>query len=513
MFRRFPKGAKVEGGLVAAALVALSLAATEGSFAGEKETTDPAVTDAVEDELVFDRSIFANDIDVRTEDGIVHLIGIVDNLRAKERAERIAETVRGVRSVSNRIRVVPIPPRTDWEIEKDVEAGLRQDRATESWEIDVLVSDGKVQLVGPVDSWQEKRLAGKVASGVRGVRAVDNDITVRFDEKRADEEIEADIDRRLHWSVLVDDAMIDVTVDDGEVSLTGIVGSAAEKRQARRLAWVANVESVDVSNLEVKWWWRDERLRENKYVDASPAEVERAIGEALAQDPRVRGTRLSADFEDGQAILRGTVDHVRAKRSAAQVARNTIGVRYVENRIKVRPGEPDDAKIEKYLGDALARNPHVERHEIDVDVVNGVARLSGTVVSYFEKGEADDIAARTTGVKEVRNDIDVEHDRIPIAYDPFLHDIYPYDYGWYDYQPYETFRTDEEIREEIRDQIWWSPFVDAKEVKVTVEDGRARLTGTVDTWSEKAAATESAYEGGAVWVDNDLEVAGDGGRS
>jgi len=28
----------------------------------------------------------------------------------------------------------------------------------------------------------------------------------------------------------------------------------------------------------------------------------------------------------------------------------------------------------------------------------------------------------------------------------------------------------------------------------------------VDTWSEFSAATENAYEGGATWVDNDLEV-------
>jgi len=34
----------------------------------------------------------------------------------------------------------------------------------------------------------------------------------------------------------------------------------------------------------------------------------------------------------------------------------------------------------------------------------------------------------------------------------------------------------------------------------------AELTGTVDSWSERDAATDNAYEGGAVSVDNDLEV-------
>ena len=37
-------------------------------------------------------------------------------------------------------------------------------------------------------------------------------------------------------------------------------------------------------------------------------------------------------------------------------------------------------------------------------------------------------------------------------------------------------------------------------------DGVATLTGAVDSWNERAAATENAYEGGATWVDNELVV-------
>jgi osmotically-inducible protein OsmY len=48
--------------------------------------------------------------------------------------------------------------------------------------------------------------------------------------------------------------------------------------------------------------------------------------------------------------------------------------------------------------------------------------------------------------------------------------------------------------------------VDRDEVTVTVDDGVAELTGTVETWNERRAAEENAYEGGAVTVDNDLGV-------
>lgn len=67
-------------------------------------------------------------------------------------------------------------------------------------------------------------------------------------------------------------------------------------------------------------------------------------------------------------------------------------------------------------------------------------------------------------------------------------------------------RTDLEIERDIERQLWWSPFVDADQVTVDVEDGVAHLAGTVDTHAERDAASENAFEGGAVFVDNDLLV-------
>jgi hypothetical protein len=39
-----------------------------------------------------------------------------------------------------------------------------------------------------------------------------------------------------------------------------------------------------------------------------------------------------------------------------------------------------------------------------------------------------------------------------------------------------------------------------------VQRGVATLTGTVGSWSESNAAANNAYEGGAVYVDNELKV-------
>lgn len=87
-----------------------------------------------------------------------------------------------------------------------------------------------------------------------------------------------------------------------------------------------------------------------------------------------------------------------------------------------------------------------------------------------------------------------------------MEDLSPFDYDWYGYQPGLIPRSDAEIRADIKDQLAWSPFVDAERIIVTVEDGVATLTGSVVSWAAMDAATENAFEGGATWVRNRLEV-------
>jgi osmotically-inducible protein OsmY len=478
-------------------------------LAAKPQLSDRSIADAVEDELLMDSAVPSYLIDVAVTDGIVTLSGRTDNILAKERAARIARIVKGVRAVVNEIRVDPPLLRTDQEIRENVIAALLTDPATDSYEVDVAVNRNGVTLTGTVDSWQEKILCATVAKGVKGVKGVTNKIRVTSPQHRSDEEIRAEVEKTLQWDAFVDHALIHVTVRDSKVFLSGVVGSAAEKRWAHLDAHVQGVNSVDDSMLEVKRWARDPDLKGDKYTKKSGVEIEAAVKDALLADPRVFSFNLRPEVaEDGTTvILRGTVDNLKARRAAAQDARNTVGVRQVENRIKVRPVEIlSDEKIEEKISSALMRDPYVESYEISVDVINGVARLYGTVDSYFEKARADDVASRVNGVIVVDNALIVEKDYERYMPDPFLDGGYLSDYDWYRYRPRYTVKSDRQIKADIEDELFWSPFVDADDVKVTVEDGKATLTGTVGSWSEYGAAQDNAYEGGAVNVDNDLIV-------
>jgi osmotically-inducible protein OsmY len=332
-----------------------------------------------------------------------------------------------------------------------------------------------------VDSFKEKELCSEVAKGVKGIKAVRNNITVAYKSKRPDSEIKPEIERLLDSDVRIDDLLIDVAVKDGKVALSGRVGSAAEKSAARWTSWVAGVKGVDVSGLHVNWRARDEMQRKRRYISKSDEEIEQAVKDALEHDPRVWSFRVDAESDGGVVELSGIVDNLKAKKAAEEDARNTVGVWSVRNHLKVRPERDiSDFDLTRSVALALERDPYVDRHDLSVSCYNGKVHLHGAVDSAFEKEQAEDVARRVNGVVDVRNSLVVTAER--------------------------PRKSDWEIERNIADQLFWSPLVDRNDVTVSVEGGIATLTGAVDSWQEYRAATENAYEGGAHTVLNRLRV-------
>jgi len=472
--------------LIVKTLIPVLLALFCAAPAAARNISNHDIQLAVENEFKHDAGVSYHLVDVRVHDGIVTLEGSVDNILAKERAAEVARTVKGVKSIVNRLIVRPVL-RTDDMIKQDVNWALLYDPTTESYEIQVMVKDGRVILDGTVDSWQERNLAATVARGVLGVKDLENRIKVDYKTRRSDLEIAADVRSRLQWDIWVHSPSLKVKVKNGKVILSGKVGSAAERSRAHRIAWVTGVKAVDSGKLEVDWLLAEAMRRKEEHPVRSDKEIKQAVKSAFLYDPRVFSFNPDIRVNAGVVTLTGVVTSPIAKQAAEQDASNTVGVWRVRNHLKVRPVKPvSDENIRENVDKALAGDPYLDRREISVGARNSKVYLYGEVDSPFEKTRAGVLASKVKGVVDVDNFLTVKS-----------------------LVSWRSFKTDWAIRQDIHDELWWSPFVDADQVHVSVRDGVATLTGTVDSYTERGAAIENAYEGGAREVKNHLKVEND----
>ncbi len=469
-----------------------------------QQPSDQDITNAIINELEITRGIEADLLSVESNEGIVTLTGTTDNLLTKDRAASVASTIKGVRSIVNQIDVVS--DRLDVAIAEDVADALLSDPATDTWEIESSIDEGVVTLTGTVESWQEKELVARVTKGVDGVVGINNNINVDYQANRSDDEILGDVQSTLVWNNRIEDGLINVEVNDGVVSLSGSVGSLFEKNLAEELVHVAGVRKVDTSDLEVKSWMREEMERQNFLADKSDEDIERAIFDAFTIHPRINEDSIEVEVNNGIATLTGTVTNLKALRAASQITSDTRGVLTteqklsVDNQIVVTPDRNNsDEAIRQDVENAIERDPFVEARGIDITVETGIVTLSGTAETYFQKYQADEVASTVNGVVDIINRIDVNYDEL--TYDPMFYDWDVIDHD-YDYAPVVI--EDEDLKEEIVNQLTWSPFVSSANISIEVENGVATLNGTVLTNTAISEATEEAYEAGAKEVVNNL---------
>jgi osmotically-inducible protein OsmY len=373
-------------------------------------TTDSWINNSIQSDFLLDQKISRNWIDVFTDHGIVTVSGTAFDLLTKDQAIQIAESIRGVRGVIDRINVMPVS-RSDDDIRKDIVLALLQDPATESYQIAVGVKDAAVTLSGAVGSRAESKLAARISEGVRGAKEIHNDLRVVYKTKRTDAAIAADVKVALQWDIWLNGDSIYSEVKNDEVTLKGTVGTEAAKLRAVADVSVIGVSAVNDSRLQVSGWGPDDMRRNSAHPVRTDVEIKHAVESAFRRDPRVAPFSPDVSVDGGVVTLSSSVDNLKAKTAACHDARNIVGVRSVDNLLLVRPSNsPQDGETGKNLKAALLRDPLVIGSQVTVEVLNGIATLSGDVEDSLEISEAVDDASRTKGVVSVRNHLEVAPD-------------------------------------------------------------------------------------------------------
>ncbi len=467
---------------------------------GAAPRDDREIADAIHREIIRDLGPqAAHRLQVDVEGGVATLSGSIDSYFARERALVIAEGIRGVRDVQGRPEVVPEHAPDDGRIEADAYKALAFDPMTRDAKWELQVSEGVVTIGGAVDGYATKCAAIETVSSLRGVRDVNDQVQVQGQVQG--DQLQQALEARLQHDARIAGAQgIQVTTDpDGKVRLEGSVPSVRSRTAAREAAYSLGATDVDTSGLTIDpsatggsgaLSGGAPRGGQGRTLPAGAAtgpdddQLRQAIQSQLQQHGRLRDRQLDVAVKDGRVRLAGESDTLVGKREAEELVWSMAGVRGVENAIIVNPGQQkfDDDTLKEGLEDAYERHALLHDRGIDVEVENGRLTLDGEVRSAYEKQLAADLASRTPGVVEIDNGLEVGG-----ADEAELLD-------------------DDEIKARIERQLFWSPFVSADKVAVTVENGVATLRGQVGSWGEVQAATENALEGGARRVVNELTV-------
>jgi len=132
-------------------LVGISIFLTLGMLACKKGPDDATVTSNVKAKLAADSTLAGSTINVDTKDGVVTLSGTVNTDADKAKAEQLAKSAEGVKSVTNNLTVkpppVPINVSPDAQLKTDVTAALKKYGITG---VNVEVANGEVTLTGDI---------------------------------------------------------------------------------------------------------------------------------------------------------------------------------------------------------------------------------------------------------------------------------------------------------------------------------------------------------------------------
>jgi len=208
----------------------------------------------------------------------------------------------------------------------------------------------------------------------------------------SDQSLQQAVIDELEWEPSVNAAHIGVAVNNGVMTLTGHVGSFAEKFAAERAAGrVVGVKAV-AEELEVRY----------PFEKPDDSDIAKSALQALSWDTEVPKDSVSVKVEGGWVTLSGGVDWYFQSSAAEADVRKLRGVIGVTNDIKVKPTiqAPD---VRARIKAALARNASIDADKINVTVDGGKVTLTGSVDTWYERGLAEDTAWSAPGVSQVDN--------------------------------------------------------------------------------------------------------------
>jgi osmotically-inducible protein OsmY len=185
---------------------------------------------------------------------------------------------------------------------------------------------GDVVLRGTVGSLLQRTEAARTTSRLAGVRDIDDRLRVRL--MGIDERVDADTEAAVLDALMHDDTLsaddFDVKVNDGAVTLRGMVQLPSHRDRAERIALaIPGVTSVE-NKLGV-------------WLTVSADGIAERVTDALGVGAVIGTEQVTVNVVDRDVTLTGTVASEDHRDAALRAARGAPGVAEVHDHLIVRP--------------------------------------------------------------------------------------------------------------------------------------------------------------------------------
>ena len=189
-----------------------------------------------------------------------------------------------------------------------------------------------------------------------------------------------------------------------------------------RITWILLLGLLAlVAVVGVAWRWQftvpdsaRDALRE-----VTDATITGQVKTAFAISKRISAYEIAVETKDGVVTLSGQVPTEIDRELAGDVARDTTGVKQVDNQLRVEPGlKPSDASLRESsrvadleihadLRERLAASKHFTGSEIQVSVKDRVVTLTGRTQTPQQKTGVEQLARSLPNVVKVVNQLTV----------------------------------------------------------------------------------------------------------
>jgi osmotically-inducible protein OsmY len=212
-----------------------------------------------------------------------------------------------------------------------------------------------------------------------------------------DKQLQDNVQGALDWDPSIDITDVGVTVDQGVVTLRGVVKTYSE---------MAAAERVTLGVYGVKALANEMKVRIANGRERTDSDIALAASNALKWNSLIPTDKVAVTVSDGWVTLKGGLDWQFQREAAGRAVRDLIGVVGVTNNIIVRQ-KVRVADVESKIMKALKRSAEVDARRIHVGASDGRVILTGNVRSWAERQEAKRAAWSAPGVTDVDDRIAV----------------------------------------------------------------------------------------------------------